>query len=258
VSIDNERNLQGRLAAVEGKPALELGTYVYVNQAEVNGVAGPHLFFDGANVHIRSGHGSTADSATGLGNLIIGYNEEPSGLATGERGGAHNVILGSAHRYGVAANGGIVHGSSNTTAAANAATIGGDGSQATGLGSVVVGGIANSATAQFSSVFAGEQNIALARSAAIVGGSSTTQNIRLSPAVVGTTPMVAVANLEASLVAGPMTKRATGSQLLWVDPAMRPAASTLRRLEGCPTLRPATCHACLEIDKVPPQVGIAW
>lgn len=59
--------------------------YVSVIEGEVNGVVGPHFVFEGVNVHVRSGAGTTSEGCTGqdfdcefrtgLGNLIIGYNE---------------------------------------------------------------------------------------------------------------------------------------------------------------------------------------
>jgi hypothetical protein len=59
--------------------------YASVVDGELNGVVGPHFIFNGVNVHVQSGAGSTAEECTGqdfdclnrtgLGNLIIGYNE---------------------------------------------------------------------------------------------------------------------------------------------------------------------------------------
>ena len=57
-----------------------LNSFVTVDPNPENGVIGPHITFKGANIHIVSGSGSTNDngSPTGLGNLIIGYDENPA------------------------------------------------------------------------------------------------------------------------------------------------------------------------------------
>jgi hypothetical protein len=56
-----------------------LATYLKVDKTTVlQGVNGPHILITGANVHVRSGSEATDNNAapyTGLGNLIIGYNE---------------------------------------------------------------------------------------------------------------------------------------------------------------------------------------
>ena len=76
--------LQVRVKALEAKPSggvPNLERYVTIDTNPINGVAGPHILITGANVHVRSGSGVTDDNVsgggtlTGLGNLIIGYNE---------------------------------------------------------------------------------------------------------------------------------------------------------------------------------------
>ncbi len=71
--------LQSQLVAVQSNHALALGPFVRVDPNPEIGVAGPNIIFSGANIHIVSGSGSTDDNGTplGLGNLIIGYNEDP-------------------------------------------------------------------------------------------------------------------------------------------------------------------------------------
>jgi hypothetical protein len=70
--------LKTQVAALQAKLQ-----FVTVENGPINSLAGPHLIFTGANVHIRSGSGETDDGderdlpPTGLGNLIVGYNEEP-------------------------------------------------------------------------------------------------------------------------------------------------------------------------------------
>jgi hypothetical protein len=82
---DEIDRLQTQLTAVQSNHALLLGPFVSVDPDPEIGVIGPNIIFSGANIHIVSGSGSTDDgmlnnpSATlrGLGNLIIGYNEDP-------------------------------------------------------------------------------------------------------------------------------------------------------------------------------------
>src|SRR5205823_4276431 len=100
------------------------------------GVIGPNITFKGANIHIVSGSGRTDDNGnpTGLGNLIIGYDEDPknsltgdssdgipinaapgvpSPLSPGDRGGSHNLVIGGGNRFTQAAFGGFVAGERN-------------------------------------------------------------------------------------------------------------------------------------------------
>ena len=81
--------LQTTVAALNAKLA-----YATVVNGPINGVAGPHFILEGVNVHIRSGSGSTHDNnlnpLTGLGNLIIGYNERTRSATRGPRWGAYS------------------------------------------------------------------------------------------------------------------------------------------------------------------------
>jgi hypothetical protein len=105
------------LATVKSNRALLLGQFVNVDFSLEKGVRAPNIIFSGANIHIESGSGATDDhgSPTGLGNLIIGYDEDPinsligdssdglpimqgpggpTPLNTGDRGGSHNLVIG--------------------------------------------------------------------------------------------------------------------------------------------------------------------
>jgi hypothetical protein len=77
-------------------------------------VTGPNLVFHGTNVHVVSGSGNSDDNLnpTGLGNLIIGYNEWFFGPL--DRRGVHNLILGRYNKFTNLAWGGIVSGQLNT------------------------------------------------------------------------------------------------------------------------------------------------
>lgn len=67
--------LTSRVAALENSPALAFGSYVSVTTATVNGAPGPNIVINGANLHVLNGTGTTGETVSGLGNLIVGYNE---------------------------------------------------------------------------------------------------------------------------------------------------------------------------------------
>ncbi len=164
-----------RLAALEA-----LTQHLVVVQGPVNGLAGPHLIFEGVNVHIRSGSGSTDDGTlvnpeaarTGLGNLIVGYNEPPEVIAPGDRSGSHTLLVGYKHLYsGVA---GVVMGDENVVTGNFASVTAGTGNLATGDWSSVSGGASNFASGPSSSVSGGDGNQASGPGASVSGGRSHT------------------------------------------------------------------------------------
>ena len=85
--------LQSQSSAL--KYLASLAPYVRLDLSTINGVIGPHVIFEGVNVHVRSGMGPVTDVieaysfndalgtygtalyTNGLGNLIIGYDELP-------------------------------------------------------------------------------------------------------------------------------------------------------------------------------------
>lgn len=162
--------------------------YVTVVDGEINGVAGPHFIIEGANVHVRSGAGSTGEGCnglnatdpncgnrSGLGNLIIGYNEprpaawDPENRCASDpdakdpdhgdrsictqRGGAHHLVVGQGNNF--VGHGGVVLGLFN---------------EAKGSHTTVTGGRENSASSRYSSVSGGVQNIASRPISSISGG----------------------------------------------------------------------------------------
>ena len=68
--------------------------YVTVDTGKINGLDGPHIIFGkegtGVNVHVRDGSGGTDGAVNGLGNLIVGYNEDSGDT----RSGSHNLVVG--------------------------------------------------------------------------------------------------------------------------------------------------------------------
>ena len=179
--------------------------YVSVIDGELNGVAGPHFIIEGANVHVRSGAGSTSEQCrgqdfacprrTGLGNLIIGYNEprqpwidviyngeyvaqqtngahastatlcaaDPAfrdidGLPLCDRReGSHGLIMGRWNNNMGHAN--IVAGLTNDVGGHFVSVIGGQQNSATANYSVVSGGLLNRAYGFGSSVSGGYYNM---------------------------------------------------------------------------------------------------
>jgi hypothetical protein len=151
--------LQKQLAAVLSNPALDLGPYVRVNPIGEADLSGPQIIFTGANIQIESGQGSTYDGS-GLGNLIIGYNEFPNDsgpIGPHQRIGAHNLVIGPGHRY--TGDGGLVAGRLNTIS---------------GEGATVTGGSGNVASGSVASVSGGSENLASGDNASISGGGSNT------------------------------------------------------------------------------------
>ena len=165
--------LAARVAQLEAQVAAmeEILQFVYVETEEINNLARPHWIIEGANVHVRSGSGNTFDgcgprdpdfpnceSLTGLGNLIVGYNEllrprpPPSG-GTDIRTGSHNLVVGLHHSFSSFA--GFVTGSSNFV---------------TGAYASITGGTDNVASGDFSSVSGGHLNVASGAAASVSGG----------------------------------------------------------------------------------------
>jgi hypothetical protein len=159
--------LQNQLA--NAKNVLALDPFVRVDPNPEIGVRGPNIIFSGANIHIVSGSGSTDDNGnrTGLGNLIIGYDEDPGSLPggpplkPGERGGSHNLDIGRGNRFTNLAFGGLVVGDLNTIS---------------NLGTSVSGGSGNTASGQFASVLGGANNTASGLNATVSGGNANTSN----------------------------------------------------------------------------------
>jgi hypothetical protein len=151
-------------------PLAPLASYVSINTGTINDLAGPHIIFTGANVHVRSGHAS-GDSLVqnGRGNLILGYNES-GGYVPAERGGSHNVVAGPFHRYNFGV--GLVFGYASRLGGDGASVSGGFMNQAAGEFSSVSGGSINSATGMFAAVSGGDSNTAIGANSAVNGGSA--------------------------------------------------------------------------------------
>jgi hypothetical protein len=180
----NNTTLETRLAAVQSNPALALGPFVTVDPNPEVGVIGPNITFSRANIHIVSGSQATDDhgNSTGLGNLIIGYDEDPNtalpadsaffgipimflpGIPTpllpGDRGGSHNLVIGAGNRFTKGASGGLVVGERNSIQNLGASVTGGFVNSSSGLLSSVSAGVGNGAGGQFAGVSGGGENSA--------------------------------------------------------------------------------------------------
>ncbi len=173
-------DLEAQLAELRAKTA-----YITIQQGNLNGLAGPHMIVEGCNVHVRSGSGSTSDETVaranvssedkalplGLGNLIVGYNEEPLIEAT-DRAGSHNLIVGSRHNYPNVA--GVVFGLENTASGISCTVLGGYNNEASGDYSSVGGGARNASVGNFAAVASGDSGTAEGNYSGISGGKSNT------------------------------------------------------------------------------------
>jgi hypothetical protein len=186
-----EGGLAARVAELEEQVAAmeEILEFVYVEMETINGLAGPHVIIEGANVHVRSGSGFTTDlcsfhdpncgKLTGLGNFIVGYNEprpprHPGDPPQEDRTGSHNLVVGEWHSY--ASFAGFVAGRGNRLIGPHASVSGGLANHASGPLSSVSGGHANVASGDFSSVSGGQENDADGVASSISGGLANEAN----------------------------------------------------------------------------------
>jgi hypothetical protein len=196
--------LQSQSSAL--KSLASLAPYVRLDLSTINGVIGPHVIFEGVNVHVRSGMGPVTDVieaysfndalgtygtalyTNGLGNLILGYDELPCAAKgcpplPARRQGSHNLVVGFGHQFsdlgavlagvnGVsgAPSANVLGGWSNQALSATASALGGELNQAIGRGSTVVGGLSNTASGSFAAVVGGFGNLATNTGATVSGG----------------------------------------------------------------------------------------
>ena len=135
--------------------------FVSVDEGEINKLAGPHFIIEGANVHVR-GEGPATEDGSGLGNLIIGFNEldwmensEPEFCIEPDcpiRTGSHNLVVGPDHSF--THSGSVLFGSKNASYSHHN----------------VSAGRLNEASGLWSSILGGEHNVARGQSSSILGG----------------------------------------------------------------------------------------
>lgn len=168
VSGGGSAALEARVVALEAKVA-QL-------EALLAGVSldGTTLLFEGMNLQVVNGTGSTSGTPNGVGNVIIGYNETPDSTPAGYRSGSHSLIVGLGHTYTNNSYGGIVSGYHNTIDGPYASVTGGGYNTASGFSSSVAGGSTNTASGWFSSVTGGANNTAYGEKSSVTGGSYNT------------------------------------------------------------------------------------
>jgi hypothetical protein len=158
----------GSTAALEAQVAA-LSAEVDALQAMLAGVSrnGSTLMFTGMNLQVVNGQSSTA-TANSVGNIIIGYNEQPSSTPAGYRAGSHYLIIGGEHTY--TSFGGIIVGRHNKSHASYASVTGGIDNTASGFAASVTGGNSNIASGPYSLVSGGVINEAIGTQASVTGG----------------------------------------------------------------------------------------
>jgi hypothetical protein len=112
-----------------------------VTSQTLEGLTGPHIIFQGVNVHVRSAE--TWDSNTGLGNLIVGWDQAATSPAS-VRTGANNLVVGDAHSF--TDNGGLLAGYRNSVSAFAGCAVGGIDNKVSGAYCTALGGESNTAT----------------------------------------------------------------------------------------------------------------
>jgi len=151
-------------------PLLAIAPYVSLNAGAINGVKGPNIVFTGANVQIKS---ATSESdASGTGNLIVGWDDNPSPAPNGYRSGSNNLVCGDWNAF--TSCGGFVAGSNNAVSSTYASVGGGSANIASGHEASVSGGWGNVASGNFASVSGGGLGTASGFSASISGGHGIT------------------------------------------------------------------------------------
>jgi hypothetical protein len=138
-------SLQRQVAALQAKLSK-----VSYSASGLNGK--PTVKISGANLQVVNGSGSTSAPVNGLGNLIIGYDENP-----GNQIGSHNLLLGNHQSF--TTWGGIIGGAYNTLSGAASAVFGSH-NNAAGSASSITGGEYNIATDFYASITGGCENLA--------------------------------------------------------------------------------------------------
>ncbi|MCA9221101.1 MAG: hypothetical protein KDA71_12295, partial [Planctomycetales bacterium] len=156
--------------------------FISIVQGDLDGLAGPHMLIEGANIHVRSGTGATDDFGTlaGLGNLVVGYDENAGGR---NRSGSHNLVIGRDHTYSSFA--GIVAGEHNKITGDSASVVGGQFNEASDSAAAVLGGGFNLASKLRATVSGGENNTSSQIGASVAGGHNNLASAGNSTAVGG-------------------------------------------------------------------------
>lgn len=154
----------------------------------------PTALFRGVNVQIVNGTGDT-QTATGTGNLIVGYNRPSNGSficslgvtesaatcqanhglwAQSHKSGSHNIIGGDFNSY--SSWGGLVMGVENAITAPGGTIIGGARNRAEGSFASISGGSFNTAGGVYGNVAGGFDNHAIGEYTTVGGGAQRTSS----------------------------------------------------------------------------------
>ncbi len=175
-----------------GGPTLEsLQAEIAQLKALLAGVSrnGDTLVFEQMNLQILNGLGATngnrndpdsdaVTSVNGLGNLIVGYDEETDPhnsnfqIFESDKSGSHNIIVGHGHNY--SSFGGLVTGQDNAITGQYSNVSGGVGNLSSGRWSSVSGGNKNTASGREASVSGGGIGTASGNSSSVTGGANNT------------------------------------------------------------------------------------
>lgn len=187
--------LDAEISGLTENSVLGLSPYLVITSDS----RGPLVRFQGVNVQIVNGEGST-QTANGTGNLIVGYDEaDTSGTyyctigtnpTTGTqvtdaitctnaggtwihasmKSGSHYIVAGSQNNY--SRWGGVVFGFRNISNYDYASVTGGTNNRASGLNSSISGGASNFARGVESSVSGGLGNFATGNGSSVSGGGN--------------------------------------------------------------------------------------
>ena len=185
--------------------AIQAQTQYISTGIDINGF--PATFISNCNVWVQDGSGSTNDNggtATGLGNLIVGYNE--LGNYAGDiRTGSHNLIVSAQNNY--TAYGGAVFGLNNSITGTFASVTGGDSNSASGLNASITGGSGSLASGDYAAITGGVSNVADGNYAFVGGGYQNSAD-GLSASITG--GFLNIAGGQASSVTGGANNQAVG------------------------------------------------
>ena len=179
--------LEARLAELDDNTVLDLNGRLELNTDDPER---PTAIFAGVNVQVINGTGRT-DSVNGLGNIVVGYDEERVGgvflcsdgrydnqpeclnneetWSTIHKSGSHNIVVGKENNY--SQYGGLVTGLANSINGGFSTVTGGLKNVASGRHSSVSGGTDNVVRGDRASVSGGLRNIAVGIYSSVSGGS---------------------------------------------------------------------------------------
>jgi hypothetical protein len=162
--------MEQRLVELLANPVFSLEGHVRLEPGPLQGLRGPHVVIEGANLHVRSGSSATDDGGTplGLGNLVIGYDADTE--ADDTRSGSHNLVVGDEH--GFSSTGGVLAGFDHDVSALGGVALGGRSHRVSGVASVALGGLEHTVAGDVALAAGGEAASATALSTTIVGGAA--------------------------------------------------------------------------------------